>query len=83
MFTANANKNARGYCQPNKDSICYNLSSHTHKEDHFHHTQTHTEWILKRDSKHNKNYQKMTKKKLLQRQNINNQSIHALNQQQI
>ena len=33
---------------------------------------THTEWILKRDKKHNEIYQKVTKK-LLQRQNINNQ----------
>ena len=58
MFTANAHKNAQGYCQPNKDSICYNLPLHTHDEDHFHHPQTlklasstHTEWILKRDKK--------------------------------
>ena len=76
MFTANAHKNAQGYCQ---DSICYNLPSHTHAEDHFHHPQilkfasgTHTEWILNRDKKHNEIYQKVTKK-LLQRQNINNQ----------
>ena len=33
---------------------------------------THTEWILKRDKKHNEIYQKVTKKMLL-RQNINNQ----------
>ena len=79
MFTANAQKNAQGYCQPNKDSICYNLPLHTHDEDHFHHPQilklasgTHTEWILNRDKKHNEIYQKVTKK-LLQRQNINNQ----------
>ena len=39
MFTANSHKNARGYCQPNKDSICYNLPLHTHDEDHFHHPQ--------------------------------------------
>ena len=60
MFTANAHahKNAQGYCQPNKDSICYNLPLHTHDEDHFHHPQilklasgTHTEWILNRDKK--------------------------------
>ena len=25
MFTANAHKNAQGYCQPNKDSICYSI----------------------------------------------------------
>ena len=36
---ANAHKNAQGYCQPNKDSICYNLPLHTHDEDHFHHPQ--------------------------------------------
>ena len=29
MFTANAHKNAKCYCQPNKDSICYNLLLHT------------------------------------------------------
>ena len=81
MFTANAHKNAQGYCQPNKDSICYNLPLHTHDEDHFHHPQilklasgTHTKWIFKRDKKHNEIYQKVTKK-LLQRQNINNQII--------
>ena len=39
MFTANAHKNAQGYCQTNKDSICYNLPLHTHDEDHFHHPQ--------------------------------------------
>ena len=79
MFTANSHKNAQGYCQPNKDSICYNLPLHTHDEDHFHHPQilklasgTHTEWILNRDKKHNEIYQKVTKK-LLQRQNINDQ----------
>ena len=79
MFTANAHKNAQGHCKPNKDSICYNLPLHTHDEDHFHHPQilklasgTHTEWILNRDKKHKKIYQKVTKK-LLQRQNINSQ----------
>ena len=89
MFTANAHKNAQGYCQPNKDSIYYKLPLHTHDEDHFHHPQilklpsgTHTEWILNRDKKHNEIYQKVTKK-LLQRQNINNQIIHALRQPQI
>ena len=82
MFTANAHKNAQGYCQPNKDSICYNLPTHTHDEAHFHHPQflklasgTHTEWILNRDKKHNEIYQKVTKK-LLQKQNINSQ-IHS------
>ena len=52
---------------------------YTHDEDHFHHPQilklasgTHSEWILNRDKKHNDIYQKVTKK-LLQRQNINNQ----------
>ena len=79
MFTANSHKNAQGYCQPNEDSICYNLPLHTHDEDHFYHPQilklasgTHTEWILNRDKKHNEIYQKVTKK-LLQRQNINDQ----------
>ena len=37
MFTANAHKFAQGYCQPNKDLICYNLQLHTHDEDQFHH----------------------------------------------
>ena len=79
MFTANAHKNTQGHCQPKKDSICYNLPLYTHDEDHFHHPQilklassTHTEWILNRDKKHNEIYQKVTKK-LLQRQNLNNQ----------
>ena len=79
MFNANAHKNAQGHCKPNKESICYNLPLHTHDEDHFHDPQilklasgTHTEWILNRDKKHNEIYQKVTKK-LLQRQNINNQ----------
>ena len=79
MFTANAQKNSQGHCKPNKDSICYNLPLHTHDEDTFHHPQilklasgTHSEWILNRDKKHNEIYQKVTKK-LLQRQNINNQ----------
>ena len=78
MFTANYLKNTQGYCQPNKDLICYNLPLHTHDEHHFHHPQilklasgTHTEWILNRDKKHNELHQKVTKK-LLQRQNINN-----------
>ena len=50
LFTANSSKNTQGYCQPTKDSICYNLPLHTHNEDHFHHPQilklasgTHTE----------------------------------------
>ena len=79
MFTANSHKNAQGHCQPKKDSVCYNLPLHTHDEDHFHHPQmlklasgTHTEWILNRDKKHNEIYQRVTKK-LLQRQNINEQ----------
>ena len=29
MFTANAHKNAQGYCQPNKDSICSILPLYT------------------------------------------------------
>ena len=79
MFTANSHKNAQVYCRPNKDSVCYNLHLHTHDEDHFHHPQilklasgTPTEWILNRDKKHNEIYQRGTKK-LLQRQNINEQ----------
>ena len=79
MFTANSSKNAQGYCQPTKESICYNLQLHTHDEDHLHHPQilnlasgTHTELILNRDKKHNEIYQKITKK-LLQRQNFNSQ----------
>ena len=78
-FLINSHKNAQSHCQPNKDSICYNLPLHTHDEDHFHHPQilklasgTHTEWILNRDKKHNEIYLKVTKK-LLQRQNINEQ----------
>ena len=84
MFTANAHKNTQGHCQSNKDSICHNLPLHSHNEDHFHHPQilklasgTHTEWILNRDKKHNESYQKVTKK-LLQRQNINNQTNSRL-----
>ena len=79
MFTANSHKNTQGHCQPNKDSVCYNLPLHTHDEDHFHHPQilklasgTHTEWILNRDKKHNEIYQRVTKK-LLERQNVNEQ----------
>ena len=30
MFTANSSKNTQGYCQPTKESICYNLPLHTH-----------------------------------------------------
>ena len=77
MFTANSLKNSQGYCQPTKESICYNLPRHAHDEDHFHHSQnlkltsgTHYEWISNRDEKkHNEIYQKVTKK-LLQRQNF-------------
>ena len=79
MFTANVHKNAQGYCQPNKNSICYNLPLHSLDEYHFYHSQilklasgTQTEWFLNRDKKHNEIYQKITEK-LLQRQNINNQ----------
>ena len=79
MFAANAQKNAQGFCQPNSDSICYQLPLHPHDEDHFHRPQisklasgAHTEWILSRDKKHIDNYPKITKK-LLQRQNISNQ----------
>ena len=65
MFTANAHKNAPSYCQPNEDSICYNLPLQPHDENHFHHPQflklafgTHIEWFLLRDKKHNEIYQK-------------------------
>ena len=37
IFTASPSKNAQSYCQPTKESICYNLPLHTHVEDHFHH----------------------------------------------
>ena len=76
MFTANSLKNSQGYCQPFKESICYNLPRHAHDEDHFHHSQilkltsgTHYKSISNRDEKHNEIYQKVTKK-LLQRQNV-------------
>ena len=59
MFTAISSKNVQGYCQPTKESKCYNLPLHTHVEDHFHHPQflklafgTHTVWVLNRDEKH-------------------------------
>ena len=58
MFTANAHKNAQGYSQTNKDSMCYNQPLYTDDEDHFHHPQIlilesdpHTNWILNRDKK--------------------------------
>ena len=37
IFTASSSKNAQGYCQPTKESICYNLPLHTNDEDHFQH----------------------------------------------
>ena len=37
LFTANFSKNAKGFCQPNKDSFYYNLPLPTHDEDSFHH----------------------------------------------
>ena len=62
MFTTNSSKNAQGFCQPTKESICYNLPLRTHNEDHFHHPQilklassTHPEWILNRDKKKQRN----------------------------
>ena len=79
MFTANDHKNAKGYCQPKKDSICYKLQLHTHDEDQFPHPQilklasgTHTKWILNRDKKHNEIYQKQ-QKKYYKDKNMNNQ----------
>ena len=81
MFKANAHTNTQGYCQPNKDSICYYLPLHTHDEDHIHHPEilklasgTHTKWILMTDKKPYEIYQKVTTK-LLQIQNISNQII--------
>ena len=60
IFTANFSKNTQGYCQPTKESLCYNLLLHTHDEDHSHHplnlklaSETHAEWILIKDKKHN------------------------------
>ena len=77
MFTANAHKNAQGYSQTNKDSMCYNQPLYTDDEDHFHHPQIlklesdpHTNWILNRDKKTQEFYQK-----LLQIQNINHQNV--------
>ena len=65
IFIANSSKNTQGFCQPTKESICYNLPLHTHDEDHFHHPHilklasgTHAEWILNRD----KNLMKFIKK---------------------
>ena len=69
MFTANAHKNAQGYCQPTKGSICCNLPLDTHEGDHFHDPQilklasgTHTEWILNRDKKNTTNFIKVNRK---------------------
>ena len=28
-------QNTQGYCQPTKESICYNLPLHTHDEEHY------------------------------------------------
>ena len=39
FFTANSSKNPQVYCQPTKDSICYNLPIHTPDEDQLHHPQ--------------------------------------------
>ena len=65
IFITNSSKITQGYCQPTKESICYNLPLHTHDEDHLHHPQilklasgTHAEWILNRD----KNLMKFIKK---------------------
>ena len=90
MLTANSSKHTLGYCQPTKESIYYNLPLHTHDEDHFHRAQifklasgTHTEWILNSDKKHNKIYQKVTKKLMLQRQKLIPKKIPELPQLQI
>ena len=65
-FTANSSENIQGYCQPDKDSIYYNLPFHSHDEDRFHYPKilklasgTHREWILNRDTDHNEIYQKI------------------------
>ena len=87
LFTANAHKNSQGYCQPYKDSICYNLPLHTHNKDHFHHPQIlklisgrHTELILNRDGKHKEIYQKKTKNLLQTNYNEPNQhTLHTSN----
>ena len=68
MLTAKSSKHKQSYCQPTKESMCYNLQLHTHDEDQFHHPQflklasaTHTKWILTKDKKHDENYQKVAK----------------------
>ena len=60
MFTANAHKYAQSYCQPNKDSSCYNLPLHTLSSPPILKlaSSTQTEWILNRD----KNTMKFIKK---------------------
>ena len=30
-----SSKDAQGFCQPNKDSVCYTHPLHTHDKDHF------------------------------------------------
>ena len=57
-FTVNSSKNAQVFCQPTKDSICYNLPLHTYDEDRFHRRQisklapgSHTESVSSRDKK--------------------------------
>ena len=79
MFTEISSKNEQIYCQPTKESVCYNLPLHTHDEEHFHHLQilklpsgTHTEWTLNRNKMHNEIYQKVIKK-MLRRRNKNSQ----------
>ena len=69
MFTAKLLKKRTKFCQPTKESRCYNLLLHTHDEDHFHQppflkltSGTHTERILNRDKKHSGIYQKRAKK---------------------
>ena len=69
IFTANFSINTQIYCQPTKESICYNLPLNPHDEDHFHHPQIlklasgiHTECILNSYKKQNEIYQKVTKK---------------------
>ena len=85
MFTAISSENTQGYCQPTKESLCFNLPLHTHDEDHFHHPQisklasgTLIDWILNRDKKQNENYQKVNKNYYKDKLLIPNQfSIHT------
>ena len=56
VLTTNSSKNLQGYCQPSKESVCYNLP--LYQETLKLAFRTHSEWILNRDKKHNEIYQK-------------------------